>query len=203
MDFYTHTYTTIAEAIEALIVTPLMDSGEDTAFFDIEAIADQIIESSTTDNGKYLFRTTVDTDSFWEIVMAHAYEIITYTAGTASTTSDHPEAKAYVEAFNAGAGADYLEQVGARAVPIDTHDGYATYERFIPANNLTHAHAQVLQAEEALTKARAARDKLICALEASGQSMYSISKDLAGVFGDKGMSQQAVQQIVRKGRASE
>ena len=197
------TYTTITDAVEALIVTPLIESGEDTAFFDIDAIADQTIEGFTTDNGEYLFRATVDTDRFWEIVMANAYDIITYTAGTASTTSDHPEAKAYVEAFNTGTGADYLEQVGARAVPIDTHDGYATYERFIPANNLTHAHAQVLQAEEALTKARVARDKLICALEASGQSMYSISKDLTGVFGDKGMSQQAIQQIVRKGKASE
>lgn len=197
------TYTTITEAIEAEIIDPLVNSGEDTAFFDIEAIANQTIEGFTTDNGEYLFRTTVDTDRFWEIVMAHAYEVITYTAGQASTSSDHPEAKAYVEAFNLGLDEDYLKQVGARVEEISTDDGAATYERFIPANNLTAAHAQVLQAEEALTKARAARDKLICVLEASGQSMYSISKDLAGVFGDKGMSQQAVQQIVRKGKASE
>lgn len=197
------TYTTITEAIEAEIVTPLENSGEDSAFFDVDAIANETIEGFTTDNGEYRFRTTVNTDRFWEIVMAHAYDIITYTAGQASTSSDHPEAKAYVEAFNMGVGEEYLQQVGARVEEISTDDGAASYERFIPANNLTAAHAKVLEAERDLARARARRDLIICGLEASGQSMYSISKDLAGVFGDKGMSQQAVQQIVRKGKASE
>lgn len=197
------TYTTINEAIEAEIIDPLVNSGEDTAFFDIDAIANQTIEGFTTDNGEYLFRTTVDTDRFWEIVMAHAYDVITYTAGQASTLSDHPDAKAYVEAFNMGVGEEYLQQVGARVEEISTDDGAASYERFIPSNDLTAAHAKVLEAERDLARARARRDLIICGLEASGQSMYSISKDLAGVFGDKGMSQQAVQQIVRKGKASE
>lgn len=62
------TFTTLADATEALIVAAL---GTEADSHNVDAIADEAIESFNDENGQYLFRQAVDTDTFWGIVAKH------------------------------------------------------------------------------------------------------------------------------------
>ena len=179
------TYTTRNEAIEALIITPLENSGEETIFFNIEAIATETIDS----NEEGYFQS-VSEDEFWDSAMRNAYDVITYTAGRASTSSDSPVAKGYVEAFNRGEGETYLAHTGARVEEIPAIDSEASYERIIPATTLSAAHGAVLAAEAHLAQVRAERDDLIREYVEGGMTMYAVAKEI-------GLTPMAIGKIVK------
>lgn len=68
-------YTTRTEAIAREIIDPIEASGDVSdahAEFDIEAIADKVIDTAGSIRGNVLFECTVDADEFWDIVAAHA-----------------------------------------------------------------------------------------------------------------------------------
>lgn len=69
MSSTSETPVSLADATATLIVAAL---GTESQNHDVDAIADETIEAFTNDNGQYLFRQSVDTDIFWEIVAQHA-----------------------------------------------------------------------------------------------------------------------------------
>ena len=71
------TFTTRNEAIQSLIIDPIEANGTDIARadeYDIDAIADRIITSSTDDMGRTLYAqdTSIDDDEFWQIIADNA-----------------------------------------------------------------------------------------------------------------------------------
>ena len=67
-------FTTRNDAIQALIINPLIMSGQNTNDYDIEAIANEtIIEFTTPTNHIYYIQAhDYDTDWYWEIVEDHS-----------------------------------------------------------------------------------------------------------------------------------
>ena len=64
-------YSTRNEAIEREIVTAIEAGDATRNEFDIDAIADEIIEQVTTETGQVTYQVTDDTDAFWAAVERH------------------------------------------------------------------------------------------------------------------------------------
>ncbi|MFR1472694.1 MAG: hypothetical protein ACLS2Z_05315 [Actinomyces urogenitalis] len=66
----TNAYSTRNEATDAIITA--IEAGDATRNeFDIDAIADEIIEQVTTETGQVTYQVTDDTDAFWAAVERH------------------------------------------------------------------------------------------------------------------------------------
>lgn len=66
----TNAYSTRNEATDAIITA--IEAGDATRDeFDIDAIADEIIEQVTTETGQVTYQVTADTDAFWAAVERH------------------------------------------------------------------------------------------------------------------------------------
>lgn len=66
----TNAYSTRNEATDAIITA--IEAGDATRDeFDIDAIADEIIEQVTTETGQVTYQVTDDTDAFWAAVERH------------------------------------------------------------------------------------------------------------------------------------
>jgi len=61
------TYTTRNEAIQDIIVNSINAGEANATEYDIDAIAEQVIDSDVID-GEYVFFQKVDEDTFWTIV---------------------------------------------------------------------------------------------------------------------------------------
>lgn len=67
----TNAYSTRDEAIEREIITAIEGSGTARNEFDIDAIADEVIEQVITETGQVTYQVTDDTDAFWAAVERH------------------------------------------------------------------------------------------------------------------------------------
>ena len=65
-------YSTRNEAIEREIVTAIEAGDATRNEFDIDAIADEVIEQVITETGQVTYQVTADTDDFWAAVERHA-----------------------------------------------------------------------------------------------------------------------------------
>ncbi len=66
----TNAYSTRNEATDAIVTA--IEAGDATRNeFDIDAIADEIIEQVTTETGQVTYQVTDDTDAFWAAVERH------------------------------------------------------------------------------------------------------------------------------------
>lgn len=65
-------YSTRNEAIEREIVTAIEAGDATRNEFDIDAIADEVIEQVITETGQVTYQVTADTDDFWVAVERHA-----------------------------------------------------------------------------------------------------------------------------------
>ena len=66
----TNAYSARNEATDAIITA--IEAGDATRNeFDIDAIADEIIEQVTTETGQVTYQVTDDTDAFWAAVERH------------------------------------------------------------------------------------------------------------------------------------
>ena len=68
----TNTYSTRDEAIEREIVTAIEAGDATRSEFDIDAIADEVIEQVISETGQVTYQVTDDTDDFWAAVERHA-----------------------------------------------------------------------------------------------------------------------------------
>ena len=68
----TNAYSTRNEAIEREIITAIEAGDATRDEFDIDAIADEVIEQVISETGRVTYQITVDTDAFWAAVERHA-----------------------------------------------------------------------------------------------------------------------------------
>lgn len=65
-------YSTRNEAIEREIIAAIEAGDATRSEFDIDAIADEVIDQVITETGQVTYQVTADTDDFWAAVERHA-----------------------------------------------------------------------------------------------------------------------------------
>jgi len=68
----TNAYSTRDEAIEREIIVAIEAGDATRDEFDIDAIADEVIEQVISETGRVTFQVTVEPSEFWEVVARHA-----------------------------------------------------------------------------------------------------------------------------------